>query len=71
MFFLFRATSKAFGSAQARDWMGAAAAGLRHGHSNEGSRPHLWPMKGLVAILDPEHTEQVQGSSLTDTLSRS
>ena len=35
--FLFRAAPGAYGSSQARGWIGAAAAGLGHSHSNAGS----------------------------------
>ena len=38
---LFRAAPVAYGSSQARSWIGAAAAGLHHSHSNMGSEPHL------------------------------
>ena len=40
---------------QARGWIGAAAAGLCHSHSNARSQP--------TATLDPYSTEQGQGSS--------
>ena len=40
-FFFFRATLVAYGSSQARDQIGAIAAGLRHSHSNVGSEPCL------------------------------
>jgi len=43
----------AYGSFQARDQIGAAAAGLCHRHSNTGSEPHLQPTLHLVAMLDP------------------
>ena len=36
-FYLFRATPAAYGSSQARGRIGAAAAGLHHSHSNNGS----------------------------------
>ena len=38
--FLFTATPVAYGSPRARDWIGAAAAGLYHSHSNAGSLIH-------------------------------
>ena len=38
LFFLFRATSGTYGSSQARGQMRAAVAGLRHSHSNTGSK---------------------------------
>ena len=34
----------------ARRWIGAIAAGLRHSHSNTGSRPCLWTIPQLTAI---------------------
>ena len=37
----FRAALVAYGGSQARDHIGAAAAGLRHSHSNAGSELHL------------------------------
>ena len=41
-FLLFRATPAACGSSQARGWIGTAAAGLHHSHSNAGSEACLW-----------------------------
>ena len=41
VFLLFRATPAAYGSSQARDQIGAAAAGLHHSHSNARSKPRL------------------------------
>ena len=38
---------------QARDRIGAAAAGLHHSHSKAGSEPHLQPTPQLTAIQDP------------------
>ena len=52
-FLLFRTVSEAHGGAQARGQIGAAAAGLRHGHSNTGSEKLLQPTPQLVAKLDP------------------
>ena len=52
-FCLFRATPAAYGSAQARGQIGAAAASLHHSHSNTGSQPHLQPTPQLAARLDP------------------
>ena len=40
---LFRAAPAVYGSSQARDRIGAAAADLHHSHSNAGSEKHLWP----------------------------
>ena len=41
VFFLFRATSAAYGGSQARGQVGATAAGLHHSHSNSGSKLRL------------------------------
>ena len=49
----FRATSMSCGGSQARALIRAAAAGLHHSHSNEGSEPHLQPTPKLTATLDP------------------
>ena len=40
-FGLFRPAPMAYGGSQARDQMGAVAAGLYHSHSNVGSKPCL------------------------------
>ena len=48
-FFLLRASCVAYGSSQARGWIRAAAAGLHHSHSNEGSKPSLRPTPKLMA----------------------
>ena len=37
LFFFFRASPMAYGTSQTRGPIGAAAAGLRHSHSNSGS----------------------------------
>ena len=50
---LFRAASVAYGGAQARDQIGATAAGLCHSHSKAGSEPHLRPTPQLMVMLDP------------------
>ena len=51
---VFRATSAACVSSQARGPIGAAAASLHHSHSNAGSKPfHLWPKPQLMATPDP------------------
>ena len=60
IFFLFRATPVACGSSQARGWIGAAAAGLRHSHGNARSEPHLPLMLKPVAMPDPQPTERGQ-----------
>ena len=52
-FLLFRTAAEAYESSQARDWIGATAAGLHHRHSNVGSKPHLWSIPQLRAMLDP------------------
>ena len=54
---LFRATLIACGCSRPRGQIGAAAAGLRHSHSNEGSESHMWPTPQLTATLDPWPTE--------------
>ena len=51
-FLLFRATPAAYGSSQARNQIGATAAGLHHSHSNTGSKLHLQPTPQLMAMLD-------------------
>ena len=43
----------AYGGSQARDQIGAIAAGLRHRHSNARSEPRLQPTPQLMAMLDP------------------
>ena len=43
-FFLFRAAPAAYGNSQAKAWIGAAAASLRHSHRNTRSELHIWPM---------------------------
>ena len=50
---LFRALPEAYGSSQARGWVGAAAAGLSHSHSNTRSESHLQPTLQLTAMPDP------------------
>ena len=50
------------GSSQAKRQIAAAAAGLHH--SNEGFEPHLQPTPQVTATLDPQPTEQGQGSNL-------
>ena len=58
---LFRATPAAYVCSKARDRIRATAAGLRHSHSNVGSKLHLWPTPQLRATPDPWPTEQGQG----------
>ena len=55
---LSRAAPMAYGSSQARGWIGAIAASLHHSHSNAGSGPCLWPTPQLMATPDPRPTEQ-------------
>ena len=62
--FYFYATPVAYGSCQASSWIGVAAAGLHHSHSNARTKPHLWPMPQLAAMPDPYPTEQGQRSNL-------
>ena len=52
-FFLFRAAPATYGSSQARDRRGAAAASLHHSHSHARSELHLLPTLQLVATPDP------------------
>ena len=59
---LFRVAPMADGSSQAKRQIAAAAAGLHH--SNEGFEPHLQPTPQVTATLDPQPTEQGQGSNL-------
>ena len=49
---LFKASSVAYESSQARRWIGAAAAGLLHSHGIARSKPHLRPMQ-FAAMPDP------------------
>ena len=60
---LFRAAPAAYGGSQTRGLIGAAAAGLRHSHSNARSEPSLKTTPQLMATLDPQSTEQGQGSN--------
>ena len=52
-FFLFGATPTAYGSSQAKGWIGATAAGLHHSHSNAGTEPCLLLTPQLKAMMDP------------------
>ena len=53
VFCLFRAAPAAYGDSQARDLIGAVAAGLPHSHSNARSKPCLRPTPQLTAKPDP------------------
>ena len=52
-----------YGGSQARGQIGAAAAGLRHDHSNTRSEPYLRPMPELVATPDASPSDRGQGSN--------
>ena len=60
----FRAAPMAYGSSQARGWIGAAAASLHHSHSNTRLKPRLSPATQLTAppdlscICDLHHSSQ-------------
>ena len=62
--FFFRASGAAYGSSQATGRIEAVAANLYHSHSNAGSEPHLSSTLQITATLDPQPTEQSQGSNL-------
>ena len=62
-FGLFRAAPVAYGSSQARGPIGAIASGLGHSHSNTIPEPSLCLIPKLMAMPDPEPTEQGQGSN--------
>ena len=51
-FLLSRATLETCGGSQARGQIGATTAGLRHSHSNTGSKPHLQPTPQLTTMPD-------------------
>ena len=48
----------AYGGSQARGRIGAAASGLRHSHSNAGSKPRLWPTLQLTVMPLSEARDQ-------------
>ena len=52
---LSRATPTAYGSSQARGWIGAVATELCHNHSNIRSKPRLRPAPQLMATWDRSH----------------
>ena len=58
------AESVAYGSSQVRGRIRAVAASLRHSHSKVGSELCLRPTSQLTAAMDPQRTEQGQGSNL-------
>ena len=63
-FFAFsRAAPLAPGGFQARGLIQAVASGLHQSHSNVGSEPRLQSTPQLTATLDPQPTEQGQGSN--------
>ena len=64
VFCLFRTQPVACGGSQARGRIGAAPAGLHHSHSNMGSKMHMQPTSQRMAGLDPQPTEEGQGSNL-------
>ena len=53
----------AYGHSQARGRIGVVAAGLYHSHSNMRSEPCLQPTPQLTVALDPQPSEQGQGSN--------
>ena len=63
-FCLFSATPEAYGGSQARDQIGAVAAGLCHSHSNTRSKLCLQPTPQLMVMLNPQPTEWGQGLNL-------
>ena len=60
---LFRATHVAYGSFQARGPIRATAASLCHSQRNAGYEPRLQPTPQLMAMPDPQPTDQGQGSN--------
>ena len=68
-FLLLRAEPTAYGNSQARGQIRAVAAGLCHGHSNSGSKPHLWPTPLLLGshVLNPLSKARDQTWILMDT----
>ena len=61
---LLRAALLACGGSQARGLIGAVVAGLHQSYSSMGSELRLRPTPQLMAVLDPQSTEQGQGSNL-------
>ena len=62
-FCLLGATPVAYGGSQARGQIRTIGAGLHQSHSTSGSELHLQPTPQLMATLDPQLTEQGQGSN--------
>ena len=67
-FFFFKVAPATYRSYQARGRITAAAAGLRHSHSNTGSKLHLQPMPhlGQNRILNPLSEARDRTYILTD-----
>ena len=61
LFAFSRAAPAAYGGSQDRGRIRAAAADLRHSHSNSGPEPCLRPTPQLTAMPDPQPTERGQG----------
>ena len=67
LLFFFSSAPVAYGDSQARGWIGAAAAGLHHSHSNAGSLTH-WARPGIeptsswmiVRFSSPEPQQELQ-----------
>ena len=53
-----------YGGSQARGQTRGIASSLRHCHSNARFESHLQPTPQLMAMSDPEPTEQGQGLNL-------
>ena len=53
VFCLFRAAPMAYGGSQTRGLIGVAAASLRQGHTNVGSKPCLLSTPQLTEMPDP------------------
>ena len=70
--YLFRATLKVYGGAQAKGWIGAVATGLHHSHSNAGSLTH-WTRPGIepasLWILGRFISAEPRGELLTWSIS--
>ena len=62
-FCLCRAAPTAYGGSQSRSLIGATATSLRQSHSNARSQLCLQPTPQLMAMPDPQPTEQGQGSN--------